>query len=168
MSIAGNSLSFWLSNSISSHILILSDISEVHKFPTGRCCYRNENKKIPPDIFRTLEDYPVKGTAVVVDGMTRRVGETDREIDCGKKTPSINKQNSPSEHNNRETCASYQSINAQDPPRLACEWNCFDKARCSLNHIYRISVARVLDAEYCLPVLDDIRRSLTDLAIVIR
>lgn len=94
--------------------------------------------------------------------------ETDREIDCGKKTPSINKQNSPSVHNNRETCASYQSINAQDRPRLACEWNCFDKAHCSVNHIYHIFAARVLDVECCSPVLDYIRRSSTDLVKVIR
>lgn len=61
----------------------------------------------------------------------------------------ITTRNSPSAHNSRETCASYQSASARDPHRLVREWTCFDKAHCCLTRIYHISAAAAPAAVYC-------------------
>lgn len=73
-------------------------------------------------------------------------GSTDQPIAIDKCRRG---QNLPLAHNNRETCASYQSTNARDPHRLAYEWKCSDKAHCYLNHIYHISAAEALGVECC-------------------
>lgn len=95
----------------------------------------------------------------------------ERRLIVSKLPPSMRRvqtgKNSPSEHNNIATCASYQSTNAQDPHRLTCEWKYFDKARCYLNHIYHISVAKALGAECCSTGWGGIQNSYHGWAITI-
>lgn len=111
---------------------------------TGRLI---ETKKFPPDISRTLEDYPfsVRVGRVCVWGTTngRLIVYETTAINKGRRS------SSPWAHNNRGTCASDQSTNAQDPHRSAYEWSCFDRARCYLNRIYHISAAKAPAFECC-------------------
>lgn len=121
----------------------------------------NENKKFPPDISRTLEDYSIKHESL----RWHHGGKGDWS---GVST-SINKQrHSPSAHNNRGACASYQSTNARDPHRLAYEWSYSDTAHCCPNRIYHISVATAPAAENCWIEWADTRSSSLETAPAIR